>query len=297
MRLFSSYGSTIGEKLAYNSALGITESQGDKWGLKKGGKPSKYQTTFIRESGEGAGETTIAIKFFPVKGTNGSHRSGIAIDFTPSKLSKVDWDTFRSMLDGIIGGGAQGVLEKFTVNRLELVVDVSVPMDELLCIAPGIETENLNYLVKGTRYLGQKGGKRTYCIYDKRKQIADKHAVDIGNDLTRVEVRLRYLGKRLEQLPQLKEPFADLVVLRKTALTKLCQQNPGDSLLVAFADAILGTESAHQFYCNLSKHHKKQLVERLRPAAVKLNPKHELWDPWINGHTKTILAHIGNPTG
>jgi hypothetical protein len=256
-------------------------------------KESKYQTGFAREFGNGVNETSVALKFFPVKTKHGGHGSGIAIEFTPTKLGSEDWCVFRSLLNAIIYGGCKAVLKEFLVYRLEVAVDIKSPLEDLLCISPGIEVENLNYLAKGTRYLGQKGGSRTYCIYDKRKQLADKVAVDLGSDLSRVEVRLRYLGKRLHELPLVKEPFRDLLVIRRAALLRLREKNPKDYLLIALSKRLDAGKSAHEAYLMETKHFRKQLVERLRPAGIVLNPKQEYWDKWVAEKTQMILSGFG----
>ena len=250
-------------------------------------KPAEYCTTFSRSLGEGVAATSFSFKLFPVKAN-----SGVAIDFTPSKLTPHGWSLFREMLGTIFHDGPQQILSDFKLSKVEIAMDVKVPFDELLCIAPGVATENLNYLAKGTRYLGQTGGKRTFCIYDKRKQLADEVAVDLGHDLTRIEVRLRRSGMSLSEMAVIDKPFGELVAVRKTALSRLIVEHPGDSVLHAFFAHVMAGGSAQGAYLQLSKHRRKHLLGRLAPCSLGLNGRSEAWGAWIAQQSSQVLANF-----
>ena len=171
-------------------------------------------------------------------------------------------------------------------------MDVKVPFDELVCLAPGMSIENLNYLDKGTRYLGQKGARRTYCIYDKRKQVAEELEVDLAEDTTRVEVRLRGTKKTLGQLEEFKNPFGPLVAIRKTALKLLCKKYPEDDLLYKFFAVVENGGSGQEIYTSLSKHSKKQLLLRLGELSLNLNGADVHWKKWLGRNYQWMYQHF-----
>lgn len=284
VRLFRSYA-THAEKKNFMSVLSTLESLAADKKLKR--KPAKYCTTFSRSLGEGFAATSFSFKLFPVKAN-----SGVAIDFTPSKLTPDGWSLFREMLGTIFHNDPHQILSDFKLSKVEIAMDVMVPFDELLCIAPGVATENLNYLAKGTRYLGQKGGKRTFCIYDKRKQLADEVAVDLGHDLTRIEVRVRRSGISLSEIAVIDKPFGELVAVRKTALSRLIVAHPGDSVLQVFFDHVMAGGSAQGAYLQLSKHRRKHLLGRLVRCSLGLNGKSETWGAWIEQQSSQVVANF-----
>ena len=284
IRLFRSYATFI-EKKEFLSAMVALQNHAADWGMKK--KLSKHCTTFSKSFGEGATTTSVAIKFFPV-----NVQSGIAVDFTPSKLTQEEWSHFRDILKTIFAKEVHQILSDFKLTRIEIAMDVEVPFDEMLCIAPRIATENLNYLKKGTRYLGQKGGMRTFCIYDKRKQLAEKAKVDLGHDLTRIEVRLRRSGKSLAEIATIQKPFGKFIAVRRAALSKICDKFPDDPVLQAFASSVVDGGSAQEAYLKFSKHYRKHLLKLLAPCSLRLNGKDEAWGAWISQQSSQVLSNF-----
>lgn len=286
IRLFRAYDNSIAGSNAFLSAYSAAENLVGAFVLEK--LSSKHCTSYIRKFGTGVNQSSIAFKFFPVAGG----KTGIAIDFTPSKLGQGEWESLRHMVAAIFDEEPLAVLGQLKVSKLEIAFDVKASFDEMVCIAPGLAIENLNYLDKGTRYLGQIGGKRTYCIYDKRKQLAEKVAVDLGEDRARIEVRLRHLGKLLKDFSGVSDPFGRLVAIRRPALAKLCKSYPDDLILKNFALNVAKGVSGHCVYSSLSKHHKKQLIDRLRESAVKLNGDAGAWEKWIEPRLEAIRTNF-----
>lgn len=288
IRLFHSYGGIAGMN-EYLSIFAASNSNCVMLGLSK--QSGKHLTSFIKPQGEGFNSTSVAVKFFPVNSEYG--QAGIAIEITPSKLSEEQWKDLRLLLDTLFSAGSQKVCQSFRLTKIEIAIDVKVPFDEVICIAPGISIENLNYLAKGTRYLGQKGGKKTFCIYDKRKQLADKLEVDLGHDMTRIEVRLRHLGKKVDQVSEIKNPFGNFVAIRKASLQRLCLKYQKDSVLHEFSEKVLSGQSAHAAYWAFPKHKKKHLLDRLRPSSLNLNGREAHWQQWIDRQQDKILNGFG----
>lgn len=289
IRLFRSY-STYSEKKQFMTALGRLENLASAGEVMK--KLGKYCTTYSMPLGSGLEATSVSIKLFPAKG-----EPGIAVECTPYKLDDSGWFSFRGLLKQVLGAGAKHVAGQFVLAKVEVAMDVKAPFDDLLCIAPGMETENLSYLKKGTRYLGQKWGKRTFCIYDKRKQLAEKLAVDLGHNLTRIEVRLRHLGKTMAEMPGIAKPFGELLVVRRAALQRLCETCPNEGVLQEFAKWVEGGDGAHAFYLQLSKHYRKRLRALILPHSIRLNSAEEVWGEWIAGQSKLLVENFGKEVG
>lgn len=285
IRLLRQYGDGIAAKKDFISVMARTQELAASLGLKK--TPGKYSTTYTKSFGLGINATSVAIKFY-----SANKQATIAVDCTPRKLTLLEWGVFRGVLEALFNGGAKAIWNNFEIGRLEVAMDVKVPFDELACLAPGVSIENLNYLAKGTRYLGQKGARRTYCIYDKRKQIAEKLDVDLAENITRVEVRLRGTKKTLGQLEEFKNPFGPLVTIRKTALKLLCKKYPDDDLLFKFVSVIESGGSGQEAYMNLSKHSKKQLLHRLGEFSLNLNGDDAHWKKWLGRNYQWMHEHF-----
>ncbi len=269
----------------FNGALGVAKTGVGNGDLKMLGK--KHATTFQKSYPGNEWSTGISFDFFSVQ-----TKPAIAINVTPSKLADDDWADFLALLTTMFPFGAKQVWNTFRLSRLEIAVDVKVPFNDLVCLVPKVAIVNKNYLKKGTLYLGHKYGRRNYCIYDKRKQIADKESVDLGHDLTRVEVRLRHTGKTLGQLGEVCSPFGNLMVLRKSMLIKLQEQHPHSIVLADFVTTVLAGGVAQQAYLNLEPYSRKQLMKLLKPKALNLNAKIENWAAWIAKQHMALQARF-----
>jgi len=220
--------------------------------------------------------TGVSFDFFGVQ-----KKPAVAINCTPSKLSDDDWDDFKGLLETMLPHGAEQVWKEFKLSTIEIAVDVKVPLDDLVCLVPKVTTLNSAYLKKGTLYLGHKYGRRSYCIYDKRRQLAQKDEIDLGHDLSRIEVTLRQTGKLLSQLGDLSRPFGSLLVLRKSALIGVQKKYPLRIELAAFTSAVLGGAVGQQAYLDLDAYSRKLLLKSLKPVALNLHAKVKDWDVWI----------------
>jgi len=258
----------------FNGTLGVAKTgvgNGDLNMLSK-----KHATTFRKSYPGKQWSTGISFDFFSVQ-----KKPAIAINVTPSKLADDEWADFLALLTTMFPYGAKQVWKVFRLSRLEIAVDIKVPLNELVCLAPKVTIVNQKYLEVGSLYLGHKFGRRSYCIYDKRKQLAGKDKIDLGHDLTRVEVRLRQTGKTLGQLDEFSRPFGNLLVLRKSTLIKLQEQHPHSIELAAFVATVLAGGVAQQAYLDLEPYSRKQLMKLLKPKALNLNAKIENWGAWI----------------
>lgn len=265
---------SINAEIEFIGTLGVAKMSASNKDLKMHKK--EHSTSFVKLYPGKLWGTGVSFNFFSVK-----KKPAIAINCTPSKLADDDWADFLAQLEMMFPFGPQEVWKDFRLAKLEVAMDVKVPFDDLVCLVPKISAFNLNYLSKGTLYLGQRYGHRSYCIYDKRKQLADKSGVELGHNVTRIEVRLRSTGKTLGQLAEFGAPFGNLMALRKSALPKLLEKHPNSNELKTFVGALLDGEVAQQAYLDLSPYSRKLLLKLLRPAALKLNSETKNWSKWF----------------
>ena len=237
----------------------------------------EHATVFTKSYSGKKWKTGAFFRFYSV-----NQKPAISIGFTPSKFSDEDWADFLSLLTIMFPGGPEQVWSGYRVSQLEVAVDVQVPFHELICLAPKVTEIDLQYLKRGTLYLGHEYGRRRYCIYDKRKQLAETSDVDLGHEMTRVEVRLRHTGKVLGQLESIVRPFGNLLVLRRSRLFALQKQNPLSIELKAFVGAISKGAVAQLAYLDLDPYSRKLLLKLLRPIVLSLNGKAPKWEEWIS---------------
>ncbi len=259
---------------SFLAALGVANIHACNGYLKKIGK--EHATVFTKSYDGKASSTGISFGFSSVQ-----KRPAIAINFTPSLLAEDDWVDFFSLMDTMFDHGGKEVWESFKVSKLEIALDIKVPFSEVVCLAPQIKTVDISYLKRGTLYLGHEYGHRSYCIYDKRKQLAEKKKVDLDHDLTRIEVRHRNLGKTLGQIDGLANPFGRLIAIRKTALVLLRDSHPQDFEFRAFVKSILAGYPAQYAYLELDAYSRKRITKLLRKGALNLNGEEQHWQGWI----------------
>lgn len=274
----SAWGEFIG-------ALGVAKSNLGPDDLKMLSK--KHSTIFTKSYAGKEWKTGVSIRFHSV-----NKKPAIAINFTPSKQSDQDWADFLSLLTIMFPGGPEQIWSGYRVSRLEVAIDLKVPFHELICLAPKVTGVDVQYLKRGTLYLGHEYGRRSYCIYDKRKQLAETSDVDLGYEMTRVEVTLRQTGKTLGQLNDIVRPFGNLLVLRKSRLMVLQKKFPLSIELKAFAGAINGGAVAQQAYLDLDPYSRKLLLKLLRPAALNLNGTSLKWGEWISKQQLALQARF-----
>ena len=272
---------TLTRRYLSPSSLGeFYDTLGVAWLHASGGEfevvKKEYVTTFSKSylgKKWGAG---ISFDFFGVQ-----KKPAIAINCTPSKMAEEEWEDFIWLLASMFPDGPEQVWSDFKISALEIVVDVKVPLDELVCLAPKVTIVETGYRKRGTLYLGHEYGRRSYCLYDKRRQLAQKKKTNLGYELSRIEVTLRQTGKYLSQLVEISRPFGNLLVLRKPALIKLREENPLSIELSAFTSAVLSGAVAQLAYLDLDPYSRKLLLKLLKPVALNLNAKTQDWDVWI----------------
>lgn len=267
---------TQSEMGVFNGALYGVNVQADNKELKKQNNLKAHTTEFIRFGKGKQGGTDFRFRFLSVKKS-----AAIAIDFTPSMFGNDMWAEFIGAMDVLFEFGAAYVWENFRVSSLEIAYDVKAKFQGVVCIAPGVTTINSNDLDKGTLYLGNEYAHRSYCIYDKRKQLFEKKKVDLPEERTRIEVTLRSLGMTLGQIVVLDRPFGNLLAVRRELLEKLAKKYSGDVAVLNFIESIFAGKIAQEAYLELNSGGRKRVAQVLRQHAFTLHSDGDVWKKWI----------------
>lgn len=267
----------------FTETLSVANEHVDNKYLKKI-KNKNSTVYYLRYQGNNS-PTGVSFRFFSVQ-----KYSAISIECNPSKLAEDDWADFQSFMSTMFHDGPKEACKTFKVSSLEVACDVKVPLDDLVILAPRISIINQYYLDKGTLYLGHEYGRRSFCIYDKRKQLAEKKGIFLDHDLTRIEVTLRQMGQKLGDLDIGEKPFGGLVVLRKSLLLNGAGKFPDIAEVQAFVKAIQEGCVGQQVYLAMSPHSRRRLLKSLRPYALKLNSGQHGLGEWFLGQKQAILS-------
>jgi len=267
----------------FNGTLGVAFAHAANGYLTK--YPHKHSTVFSKSYDGKEWGTGVSFRFFSLQ-----KKPAIAISCTPALLAQDDWVDFNSLIETMFNFGVKEVWEEFKVSKLEVAMDVAIPFAEMVCFSPGITATDTSCLKDGTMYIGARYGRRSFCIYDKRKQLLEKKKFKLGKDLTRVEVRLRSLGKSLSQFANLDNPFGKLIAVRKSGLVQLAEQYPLDFELRDFVKSSLAGGIAQHAYLDLDIYTRKRLVKLLRSRALPLNGDKSKLNAWLQNQ----LQHMKN---
>lgn len=271
LRLIKTYP-TKHTKSEYNKCFYMAIANAKHGHLKR--ITGKYRSIFVKEYNDGDEKTTLRFDFGPSK--NGST---IAIDFVPRLLTDKAWGDVGALFSELFGENV--VWNTFKIQVLELAMDVKRNMDEFVFFAEGIKSSNTNFLKNGTLYLGAKYGKRSFRIYDKRKQLKDKKGKFIGYPLTRIESVHRGLQITLAKLQTVPSPFSRLISLPKEKYQEIKKTHAASKVTVSFIKAIESGLTAHDAYWMHNADARKHLLKVIRPYSLKLGASHKHWADWV----------------
>jgi hypothetical protein len=240
---------------------------------------TKYHTIFLKEFLDCDEKSTFRLAFGPSK-----YGSTISIDFVPRLLTDKGWADVGGYLRVIFGKGV--VWNKFRIQVMEFAMDVKQPMSNFIFLAEGLPSFHIE---QGTIYLGAKYGKRTYCIYDKQKQLKAKKGKIIAYPLTRIEARRRCMQVTLSALKSVPSPFTGLIVVPKSKLAEMKAVHPKDPVLESFISSVAKGLTGHAVYWKQDGEKRKHLLKTLKPNSLQLGVPGKNWDDWI-GRTLDKLA-------
>lgn len=122
----------------------------------------------------GGGIVTLH-KFKPF-GYDGFYYS-LLFEFNPNKA---DLDMWRDMIAALRSGFGDRFC--WSNTRLDYALDIPFPISDVRLL-----TRKIGSSYMGTYYFGTRGSSGYTRVYDKRKEILDKHKQDIGREVTRIE--------------------------------------------------------------------------------------------------------------
>lgn len=101
----------------------------------------------------------------------------LLFEFNPNKT---DLDLWRELIAALIAG--YGSKFRWSNTRLDYALDIPFPISDVRLL-----TRKVGSSYMGTYYFGARGSSGYTRVYDKRKEILDKHKQDIGREVTRIE--------------------------------------------------------------------------------------------------------------
>lgn len=101
----------------------------------------------------------------------------LLFEFNPNKT---DLDLWRQMISALHDGFGERFC--WANTRLDYALDIPFPISDVRLL-----TRKVGSCFQGTYYFGARGSSGYTRVYDKRKEILDKHKQDIGREVTRIE--------------------------------------------------------------------------------------------------------------
>ena len=206
-------GPDVGEE--YHQMLGFKKSlvdgtlgkQGTYWSPKKG------QLTYMNLQLDGGATLTLAYGFCGKK-----HWGWV--EFNPNRLEADDYVELSGYLTQLFTNGAQTLLSKAGVARLDIALDVHhSELHDLIFVDDRARIDTVYPTGGTTIYLGRYKGPRNFAIYDKAKERKDKAGEAYENPWVRIEARLRdpksYAFANVLSIPN---PFQRLSILDRHKL-------------------------------------------------------------------------------
>ena len=210
---------------------------------------------------------------------------GLRLEFNPANLCRRG----RAFVRRIVG--ALRRKERVRISRVDIAVDVSVPMGWFQII--GSRTRKVTTVGTGQQleslYLGAKNANLHFAIYDKRQERHDKANVAVGEPLTRIEARFKNRSWTAEQIRDIPDPFERLRILWLTGTDLEFQDRVLTRLARVAGWPLLQRELGSKHFQRLHDHYAKEALrcELLHPSIVfKSNWRRE----W-----RRVLASLGLP--
>lgn len=239
-------------------------------------KVSKYQTVFVKQYPLDE-SPCVYYKF-------GSTKKGALawVDFTPTKLDLDSWiDSIYTCVE-IFG---DDFFQDFSIQNIELDMDIRRPMEDFIFIAPKTRIENTYYQQKGSIYLGSKYSPNSFIVYDKQKQLYEKKQKVIPHSLTRIEARIRRVNLPMSQLSTLDNPFKSILVIPRKRLTNIPLNKP----ITAFLDALQAGRTGQEAYQQQHKEGRRTLLQALSQKALRLGHC-KSWGLWLKHQHDLLYA-------
>ncbi len=216
-------------------------------------------------------ETNLFIKY------GYSHGRHFAwFEFNPSKCDGDAFAKIKGYLNLLLEDGCWSLIVRGVVTYSELAIDINdAKFSDYLFIDTSLRSGSNAYESIGTAYLGSKLGGRSFTCYDKRKEMLNKGAPDLGQDRLRIEAKLR--GASACDFAELFErecPFSTLLVLdaKELALST-------DPIIVSFRSHLASsTDSVQKIYSSQLKSVRAKLRDSFKGVTAKWWQPNLIWE-------------------
>lgn len=188
-------------------------------------------------------------------------------EFNPSK---VDFAELEGHLSLLLDYGHGSLMHRGALTYCECAVDVpDAPFEDYWFVDTRARATCAHFEAQGSLYIGGACSARSVLAYDKRKQLFDTGEGDCGQDLMRIEARVRERGTVLQDLSAVSNPFASLYVL---------DANHAASKLPTFLISKLGQGlTLQQAYCTLTGKQRAQVKDALPALSVSWWNPTQVW--------------------
>lgn len=185
----------------YSVLDGSLGSKGKVW------KPKSGAITCMALPMEGM---TLYVRFGFVHGRYWSW-----IEVNPSRLNFNNGYHLRACLDLLFTYGATTLWHKARLSRVDFAIDAKpAKFQDYLFLDRRLSSSHHQLDLKGTTYLGALGGARSYCAYDKAKQLHEVEGLTVNESRLRLEARIRKPGEHaFNTLFSVPNPFQSLMVV------------------------------------------------------------------------------------
>lgn len=241
--------------------------------LRKGPGSMQYQKSYRYLLGD-FNDKSILVQWHPY----GFGKKYFRFEFNPSNGHLPE---IQEVIGSILPGGYSQFVQEGKCTRIDLAVDVPLPINQLLFWKSGIQ--KTSSYGKGasleTYYLGNTSGKNLVCIYDKVQEVKAKNSkttlkqsVPVG-PLTRIEVRYCE-GWPLESLANLTNPFAKISVYS----VPTCMYEQDELIRLFFLAARV--EGLKLAIAQLNKATQKEMHAKLENWLAGWWQPEEIWGEW-----------------
>lgn len=203
---------------------------------------------------------------------------GIKFDWSPRLINAETIDRFSRLLGAFIPDGFDGLAARGIISYLEIAVDVvGARVEDYLVWHPRFARSCLYFNARDnsqTAYLGTRRSRKSFCMYDKRKQLRARHGRVMRGERLRIEYRT-HEPIRLQDLANLPVPFA----LLEIATLNDARVRDHSAYFQRFLDQCEdeGEQRAISRYSQHAQRRFRQLLRQTRPEWACFA---EIWQSW-----------------
>ena len=193
--------------------------------------------------------------------------------FNPSHLCQDAATALGIQFAMMFDDGYLELFHKAHVKELEVALDVhGVQRESFFYFDRKARVSFEGYSKAGTSYIGGAYSKKQFRVYDKRKELAERHGIAVEAPWTRFEAIFRDPKWTLKDLSELQWPFQTFHVIEKSKLATIGGSAVVDQFRTRVTKLGMDPQSA---YC--SSDAKQELCEALEQAVPDWYKPADIW--------------------